>query len=99
EGDLADAYRGVRVDRREGDLRRHVVGPRGDHVGHTGTIGVAPDQLQGSLVDVDRPDHGVRAPAGEGDGDRAVPGPEVEQVASPRRRRGDLEELAGPGVE
>ncbi len=99
QGVLADPDGRIGPDGGEADVAGDGIGRHGAKVGQAEGGGVLPDQLDGPLVDVNRPDRGAGAAAGHGHRDRAVAAAEIEQVAGRGRRRGGPQQDHGPGVD
>ena len=85
---LADSDRWIGEDAIESHVVVHLVGRRdGDPIGGIDRCGVGGGEPTRSLVDIDRPDSGVRCPQRDDAGDWSPATAEVEDGAVGRRER------------
>src|ERR1700694_3496807 len=99
ERGLADTDGRVRIDGGKAHMLRDLFGGRDGHVGDAGRGSVRDGQLQGTLVNVDRPHIRLGRLTGEGDGDRAVAAAEVKDLAALRWMRSLFEQDQSPQVD
>src|SRR5688500_13446835 len=76
---LADPDWRIRPDPAEAHVRWHVLGRGDPNVLQSVRSRVGPNQVEGPLIDVDRPDLGRRGAHGESQRHRAVATPEIEE--------------------